>query len=640
MKAYLFLLIILYSYPLLAQQDSTAFETTGQELTIRSNRIQLFSVGNHTQKLSAQLLESYLAANLAELLSKESSFFVKSYGLGNIATLSGRGGGASHTAVIWDGFTIQNPMLGQNDLSLFSPLFMDDVLLQYGANSALAGNSSLGGAIHLNYKSNFNKGWRALVHSSLGSFDDIQQQIKISYSNPNYDGRIRLLYHQAQNNFRFKDINAFGQPKPIKIMNNAALEQFSLLQENYFKIASSQQISLKVWYQNSHRAIAPTLLQLESNATQQDESLRISTGWKWFGKRPLVTIKSGLFAERLDYKSSTVDSKSRFITSSNNAYFKLPLFSPKVNHLINGGLQYNFQTAISAGYSIVPSQHQLAWYLAYKLSDINDNWTISTSFRHELVDWRAIQPAFSLGGYFRLIKNLSLRSSFSHNYRIPTFNDLYWDVLGNHDLKPEYSWNGELGLDYNSCLDKNCSWIWETQLTAYTNYVQDWILWSPEAGSGLWRPSNLDRVLSRGLEFSQNISWKAHSNWILNGKIQYNLVRATRITPSNINLEKKQLIYTPIHNGHTYISVKYKQNSTLSYHHNLTSQSFVNNENTEILPLFHLGAIELSHRFLWKDAAIRLYGKINNIWGADYQVVANRPMPWQQFLVGLVFKYR
>lgn len=644
MKKYLLLLILLYNIGnLCAQKDSStiAFETEPEDIiVVKYHRLPNFSTGSHSQQLSPKILENYIGANFADLLSKESSFFVKSYGLGNIATLSGRGGGASHTSILWDGFNIQNPMLGQNDLSLFSPLFIDEVVLEYGANSALSGNSSFGGALHLNYLPSFAKGWRALAHSSLGSFEDIQQQLKLSYSNNSYDGRLRVLYHQAQNDFKFRDVNAFGQPKPIKKMSNAALEQFSILQENYFRISNKQYFSLKAWYQNSYREIAPTLLQLENDAIQRDESLRFSAGWKWFGKSPFIEIKSGLFLERLDFKSSTVDSKSRFLRTNNSAKIRLPIFTKNLNHLITGGVQYNFQTAISTGYNNSPNQHQLSYFLSYKIANTPENWVLKASFRQELVDWKSITPAYSLGGKFKLIKNLSLRSLLSHNYRIPTFNDLYWDVLGNPDLKPEYSWNGELGLDYNTCLDKNCAWIWKGQLTGYTNYVNNWILWSPDANSGLWRPSNVDKVLSRGLEFSQNLRWEAHQNWIANLKIQYNLVKSTRIAPNNVSLAQKQLIYTPVHNGHARIAVSYKKHTNLSYHHTITGQRFINNENTEVLPLFHVGALELSHQLECKTLTVKLYGKINNLWGVDYQVLANRPMPWQQFQVGLIFKYK
>ncbi|MCP4442457.1 MAG: TonB-dependent receptor [Aureispira sp.] len=646
MKRYLSLFIILYNFwGLQAQNDSSsvAFETGPMDVIVikaQNFRPHDFAIGNHSEHLPSKILEGYLGSNFADLLSKESSFFVKSYGLGNIATLSGRGGGAGHTAVLWDGFNIQNQMLGQNDLSLFSPLFIDDVTLQYGANSSLAGNSSLGGAIHLNYTPIFAKGWQALAHSSLGSFEDIQQQLKLDYSNKIYNGRLRVLYHQAQNNFKFRDVNAFGQPKPIKKMSNAALEQFSILQENYLRIAQKQIFTLKTWYQNSYREIAPTLLQMDNDAVQRDESLRLSGGWKWLGKSPLIEIKSGLFLERLDYKSSTVDSKSQFLISNNSAKIRIPMFSKEHNHLLSGGLQYNFQTAISSGYSDKPLQHQLSCFLAYKISDLSKTWTVNTSFRQELVDWKFITPAFHLGGKFQMIKNLNLRSSVSHNYRIPSFNDLYWDVLGKPDLKPEYSWNGELGLDYENCFGATCSWISKTELTGYINYVRNWILWSPDPNSGLWRPSNVDKVLSRGLEFSQSLYWKAHQNWVVNFKVQYHLVKSTRIAPTNASLGGKQLIYTPVHNGYARLALNYKKHTKLSYQHNLTSSSFINNENTEVLPLFHLGAVELSHQFSLEKLVIKLYGKVNNVWGADYQVMANRPMPWQQFQVGLIFKYK
>jgi len=65
--------------------------------------------------------------SLAELLSAHTPVFVKAYGKGTLATASFRGTAASHTKVLWNGFEINSPMLGQVDLSLVPNNFYKDV---------------------------------------------------------------------------------------------------------------------------------------------------------------------------------------------------------------------------------------------------------------------------------------------------------------------------------------------------------------------------------------------------------------------------------------------------------------------------------------------------------------------------------
>ena len=55
---------------------------------------------------------------------------------------------------------------------------------------------------------------------------------------------------------------------------------------------------------------------------------------------------------------------------------------------------------------------------------------------------------YSLDARYLFTKSLSLRGAYSTNYRLPTFNDLYWEPGGNPELKPEFSSSGEIGLDF------------------------------------------------------------------------------------------------------------------------------------------------------------------------------------------------
>jgi iron complex outermembrane receptor protein len=224
---------------------------------------------------------------------------------------------------------------------------------------------------------------------------------------------------------------------------------------------------------------------------------------------------------------------------------------------------------------------------------------------------------------------MRLKLQVSHNYRLPTFNDLYWDVLGNPNLKPEYSWNSELGINLPFHL-KN--YTLKAKITGFSNLINNWILWTPDP-FGYWRPDNIDQVWARGLEsnFHINARWKkCHIKFGIN----YAYTLSTRTKGQKNENIGKQLIYTPLHNANTHIQLKFA-NTTLLYQHQLTSERFINNLNTESLPFFHTGHLRLSHTIKLKEIQANIYCQINNIFGEDYQVVSNRAMPWHQFEVGL-----
>ena len=87
--------------------------------------------------------------SFAELLTKHSSIFVKTYGQGSTATVSFRGTAASHTQVLWNGVNINNPMLGQVDFSLIPVWFVDQTELYHGGSSLQDGSGALGGEVSL-----------------------------------------------------------------------------------------------------------------------------------------------------------------------------------------------------------------------------------------------------------------------------------------------------------------------------------------------------------------------------------------------------------------------------------------------------------------------------------------------------------
>jgi len=608
-----------------AQQDSSWWRLATDTFDVQPNKLQTFGQGMHHQTLDSTTLQYYQSQRLSDVLQSESTFFVKNYGPSNISTLSGRGGGASHTAVLWEGIPIENPMLGQTDVSLLPVSFIDELHIQYGSSSALFGNSSIGGALHLKSGAAFGQGWHFGGNSSYGSFQHIRQQLQLSYSNKWYAGSVRSFYRSAQNNFPFKDINAFGSPKPIKRQRNAAMEQYGLLTTHAFKI-KQHTISVKGWWQESYRQILPTLLQSSSEDEQRDATLRLLGKWQGHFEQQIWQVQSALIIESLLFNNAGIDSDSRFLRSINAANVK---WYPHRLHKLHLGIQYIYNQALSTGYAFPPQQHRLALFAAYQWQTKNHRFKSILNIREELVDNRLIRPAVSLGGSWNLYKKWLLNIHLSHNYRLPTFNDLYWESLGNPDLRPEYSWNSEMGL--NLPLEHN-KYSLAINLTGFCNLIDNWILWTPN-GSGVWRPENVQQVWSRGLEATLK-GQLLLADWQLDWSGRYAWTRSTRTNKANQSYSGKQLIYTPQHNAQLSIAVRYKK-TQLRYQHHFTSLRYVNNANTAILPFYHFANVRLSQRFLLQKMSVQLYGQVNNVFGGDYQIISNRPMPWQQFEIGL-----
>lgn len=310
-KIYLSFIGLCLAFTGLAQQTTDSVQQL-KLVEVSAARIDNFSSGNKKQTLDSILLSNYTLNNLADVLANQSQVFIKSYGLGSLATTSFRGAGANHTALLWNGFNIQSPMNGLVDMALVPSFLFNNVQLQYGGSGALWGTGAVGGTIYMNNSAEFNKGFAVFTNVAQGSFASYQQQLGLEVSKKRFISSIKLFNHDAKNNFPFINTAQFG--KPEQKQSNAELNQNGLLQENYFKINNKQQLTTRFWYQYSDRGIPPSMTQNISIADQKDQSYRATAEWKRLGNKLSSLIRVGYFEDKLWYNDSLSNLKSNSVT--------------------------------------------------------------------------------------------------------------------------------------------------------------------------------------------------------------------------------------------------------------------------------------------------------------------------------------
>lgn len=118
-------------------------------------------------------------------------------------------------------------------------------------------------------------------------------------------------------------------------------------------------------------------------------------------------------------------------------------------------------------------------------------------------------PTWNVGYSYQMNSNIRGRVSYGTSYRLPSFNDLYYPVYGNPDLKPERAHQGEVALDAT----------WSPQVTStlavYQTYIHDLIQFSTTT----WTPDNIASARIRGVEFSTR--WKPWAGTDLQAQIAY-----------------------------------------------------------------------------------------------------------------------
>ena len=120
---------------LFAQQTESkkrsAWHLTIPEVTVIGHR-PMKEIGVQKTKFDSLALKENIALSMADILTFNSSVFVKSYGRATLSTVAFRGTSPSHTQVTWNGMRINNPMLGMTDFSTIPSYFIDQASLLHG----------------------------------------------------------------------------------------------------------------------------------------------------------------------------------------------------------------------------------------------------------------------------------------------------------------------------------------------------------------------------------------------------------------------------------------------------------------------------------------------------------------------------
>ena len=254
-----------------------------------------------------------------------------------------------------------------------------------------------------------------------------------------------------------------------------------------------------------------------------------------------------------------------------------------------------------------------------------------------------IPPVLSVGAEWQMHPAWRLSGRFSKNYNLPTFNDLYWQdafAQGNPGLQPETSWGEELGLHFGKSFQK---WKISSQVIFYNNLVKNWILWAPKGNR--WQPDNKRTVWARGLEHFVEFGHLPLDStaWWASIRLNWSLTRSTVqeiYEQDDPALTGRQLIYTPVLNGGLSLTFHIRQ-WHLGFQQVLTGKRYTTTDNSEAnaLSAFQISELSLGKNWPLIAGMLRTQATIGNLFNADYQAIAARPMPGRHFRIDVHYEF-
>lgn len=607
-------------------------DTTTHQLmeVVKVVKVTRFSAGKKFQAFDSTTMAMYNTSSLGDLLSSQSSIHIKTYGNGNIATPSFRGGNASQTAVVWNGINIQNNMLGQSDLSLVNAFLFDNISVEYGGSSALWGSGAMSGAIHLGNRPLFDQGVQTKISSALGSFgtNKINSSVLLSYKR--FVSDTKVYYTASDNNYNYKDTT--DKQNPNKQVAHASYVFKGVMQDFSFRVKTFNRISLHAWYNEARRNL-PSYQPVEGRASQFDQNLRLNADWRYDRNKYSMALRGAYLYDVLNYTDSLagIYSKSNIKTTivENEHSFRLRA------HLINAGVNYTGYQALTQDYTGMKQVNKLALFVMYRWRDRRDRLIVNASMRKEFSSQFKVPLTGNLGAEYQLTQSILLKLSGARSFRQPTLNDLYWNPGGNPNLKPEDAIGFEGGIAYQKTIGNTEIYFEGTYFSRLTN---NWIIWLPQGGS-LFTPRNIEQVYSRGTETNFYLKYSTgESSLKLYGSSAYVLSTNQKTINENDQSKDRQLIYTPRYSLQGGLLLSYA-NISLMYNHTYTGYRFTATDNSAWLTPYNIASVKASYFLNVSKVRLQVSLAINNLFNQDYQMVENRPMPLRYYEAGLAISY-
>jgi vitamin B12 transporter len=605
------------------------------EVSITVNRMDNFSTGNKVQRIDSALLRAYSTANLSQTLSACTGVQINSYGTG-LSSASLRGTGSSHTAVIWNGFNIQDILNGGVDFSLIPSGFFNNIKVQYGGNGALFGSGCIGGAIHLDNSLDFSKGVKASFRSAYGSYHHYYEGLDLSFSNRLFSGFVKSYFNEAKNDFKFENTEEFGSP--VQTMHHAEVKEAGVIAGTAVKLGEHQRLETNFWYLNNDKNIAPIMSAMDAtnSSNNRNHSYRASAAWKYRSNQLNVSVRSGFFNNFLLYtpQSSNLEKGDHQALSLVNEAELTYKYSE--THLVNFGLNYTRENGISNDLTNDPRRNRFSAFTSYRFTSNNSKWHVVSSFREEVMNKMMTPLTFTLGMERQINKLIQVKGKVSRNFRVPSLNDLYWKGWGNPDLKSESGF----GQDMEFIFAKTESSITvQYELSAFSNIVKDWILWHPNTDN-TWSPDNVSKVWARGVE--QDVSFQfVLSDFTIKPSISYSYTRSTKIAADfpGDDAYHKQLIYVPLHKAGLKTLVTFN-GFQLFYVQNFMGRRYTVADNSKFVAPVFVGDFSLSKTAAIGGQSLSFSLFINNVWNSAYQVIRYYPCPLRNYQLSIQFNFK
>lgn len=572
--------------------------------------------------------------SIADIIRNVSGLSLRSYGgNGALQSVSVRGMGSDYSLILVDGQRYTMHQISTVDVGILTVNEIERIEIANGGNSSVYGSNAIGGVINLITKKP-EKRLSAEAEISAGSFGSSGFRISLGGGGETFAVRGALQSLSGRNDFDFyyddgssrRRLRRTGADYDVK---NASLAARSI-------ISKSAVTNISVRYTDADRgqpsAVTNSIQDNRARIHDRDVFFGIATEYEPSSKITL-SLPVSYHHNRQTYSDPKLIINNVPLTAQyeNTA----AAFSPYVSvsfspgHSIDAGSEISLATIVSNEVRSARRELVSVFIASRHTFLLPLEVVLFPSVRYDRFSDTDgdVSPRIGLNIGVLSEPLFRLRASAGKNYRVPTFNDLYWIDGGNPLLRPERSVNYDAGF-VAGIRDDHFSVAGE--LNYFAIEARDKIVWQP-ATNAFWSPKNLQSVSSTGWEFSVRLD---AFDGLISVNYRHNVLRALKTSAESPNDDTQNKIlpfvpqeYAAVNAGTAFSGFS----ANVSYA--FTGYRYETSDNNPrfILPTFETVDMNVSQLIDTPNFSIRLKAEINNITDTEYQHISGYPVPLRHY---------
>lgn len=573
------------------------------------------------QTISRGQITALPSNSVADALKYMSGVQIKDYGgLGGQKTINVRSLGSQHVGVYLDGVRITNAQNGTVDLGKYSLTTLESVSL-FNANKTelLMTASEFASASTVYLKTHRPDSTSLQCAYTYSSFDTHKANITWEYRDLGFidaqfttsSGEYPFSYHTE-----YEDTTGTRRNSDITMFRVEGCTFYKGLQWHTYYFWSERGLPGGIVRRLSDR-YTDVGREWDRNFFTQLSYKNQTEAW---GTRAIIKYAN----DHLHYRS---DYEENISVHSNNRYHQQDIYAAAAGSYkykdfaasLSSDLRWSDLTTDVKNFHYVyrfDSKTSLSAYYSHKgwnasVSGLYTNVTDHTKGSAKplsKITWNAL-ASYTAGRW-------QLRGFYKEVFRAPTLNDLYYTLVGNRNLKPEYTKQLDFGLTYTDN-------VFDIQADWYYNHVEDRIVCLPLKGSYQWTMLNYGYTRCMGVDITANAHYRNHS-LLLTATFQDDRNR----TDPTEDAYNDYIAYSPKW-SFTAVYTLYYKNITLSLSHMFVDKRYWTAENAIDDPLEAYNCTDIKVGYRYRNIQAEL--ECQDLFDVRYELIQRWPMPGRRF---------